>query len=385
MDIALDATRYINGKVLAGGRFHDDLAVIVRHGRIEAIQRGGSETGADSRTVDLDGHYLLPGFIDTQVNGGGGVLFNDQPTVEGIRTISEAHRKFGTTGLLPTLISDELDVIQQALSATGEAILSGVPGVLGIHIEGPFLNAERRGVHDAAKLRKLTAEIVDELDPLTSGCTVLTLAPEIVAPDLVRRLVEKGFIVCAGHSNARQEEVKSALEHGMRGFTHLFNAMSQLTAREPGVVGRALIDRDSFCGIIADGVHVSATAMEVAWRCKGTERLMLVSDAMPPVGSTRSSFTLLGRNVSVEDGICRDEDGTLAGTALDMASAVRNMASLTGCSLAEACMMASSTPAEFLGISARRGSIREGACADLVVLDEDLQVVSTFIGGVINS
>jgi N-acetylglucosamine-6-phosphate deacetylase len=377
----MSATTYINGRVLTGGRFREDLTVVVRDGRIERIRHDGPVSREDSEIVNLEGKYLVPGFIDTQVNGGGGVLFNDQPTVDGISTIAAAHRKFGTTGLMPTLISDELDIIRQALSATERAIRSGVPGVLGIHIEGPFLNADRRGVHDARKLRQLTAEIVDGLEPLGLGRTMLTLAPETVAPRLVKRLTDKGFIVCGGHSNARQDEVQAALEHGMRGFTHLFNAMSQLTAREPGVVGCALVDNGSYCGIIADGHHVSSTAMEVAWRCKGTERLMLVTDAMPPVGSSSGSFTLLGRKVTVRDGICFDENGTLAGTALDMASAVRNMTRLTGCSLADACAMASSTPAEFLGISGERGIIREGACADLIIMDDDLQIVSTVIDG----
>ena len=378
----MNTTTYINGKVLTNQTFNDGLEIVTGEGLIQQVHQHDGQTPANSAVVDLQGAYLLPGFIDTQVNGGGGVLFNDQPTVEGIRTIVTAHRQFGTTGLLPTLISDELDVIRTAQAAVQQAITEGISGVLGIHIEGPFLNVERRGIHDANKVCQLTAEIIDELEPLSGGTTVLTLAPETVAPEWVRRLTDKGFIVCAGHSNARQDEVRAALDHGLRGFTHLYNAMSQLTAREPGVVGQALVDPESWCGMIADGYHVSPTAMEIALRCKGVERLMLVTDAMPPVGSLEPSFDLFGKHITVHDGICRDEAGTLAGTALDMATAARNMARLTRCSFAEACTMASSTPAEFLRISEQRGTIKPGHTADFVIMDENLLVTSTISGGV---
>jgi N-acetylglucosamine-6-phosphate deacetylase len=377
----MSSTAYINGNVLAGQNFSSELIVTISEGRIESVLDSGSKLQDDWTVIDLEGSYLLPGFIDTQVNGGAGVLFNEHPTVEGIHAIAQAHRQFGTTGLLPTLISDDFEVIQEALSAARIAIESGVPGILGIHIEGPYLNIDRRGVHDATKLRQLTHEIVESLDPLPEGRTMLTLAPETVNPKLVTRLSDKGFIVCAGHSNARQDEVKIALDNGMRGFTHLFNAMSQLTARESGVVGQALVSGDSWCGIIADGHHVSAQALEIAWRCKGNKKLMLVTDAMPPIGSRESSFILFGKRVIVENGICLDEEGTLAGTALDMASAVRNMTRLTSCDFADACIMASSTPAEFLGISDQRGAIRAGYHADFVIMNSNFQVTSTIIGG----
>ena len=377
----MQATAYINGQVLVDGQFRAGLCVISEHGRIGRVQAAGEDVAGGTEIVDLEGDFLAPGFIDTQVNGGGGVLFNDQPTVDGIRAIAGAHRRFGTTGLLPTLISDELHVVRRGLEAVEQAIASGVPGVLGIHIEGPFLNEERRGVHDARKIRQLTRKIVDELEPLPNGKTLLTLAPETVAPDLVTALVNKGFIVCGGHSNASEKQVRDALAHGMRGFTHLFNAMSQLTAREPGVVGQALADTGSWCGIIADGHHVSATALEIAWRCKGSGKLMLVSDAMPPVGSDQSDFYLMGKRVTVQNGVCVDPDGTLAGAALEMASAVRNMVCLTHCSFADACIMASETPAAFLGLENELGSIRAGNRADLVIMDLSYRVRSTIVAG----
>lgn len=372
---------FINGKVLVDGQFREGLTVVLRGDRIERLQAAEDPVESGATLVDLGGNSLVPGFIDTQVNGGGGVLFNEQPTVEGVRAIAEAHRPFGTTGLLPTLISDDLDVVQQALAAVEAAIETGVPGVLGIHIEGPFLNPERKGIHEAGKLRALTREIAAGLEPLPEGPTLLTLAPETMDAELIADLAKKGFILSCGHSNATQEQVGRALGHGLRGFTHLFNAMSPMTAREPGVVGQALADADSWCGIIADGHHVAPVSLEVAFRCKGRDRLMLVTDAMPPVGSGQNTFRLMGQQITVQDGVCKDDNGTLAGAALDMATAVRNMARLTSCSLADACIMASATPAGFLGIDGERGAIRAGQFADLVILDADAKVRSSYIAG----
>jgi N-acetylglucosamine-6-phosphate deacetylase len=374
-------TAYINGKVLAEGRFHDDLTVITYDGRIACVQAASESLSAGATVVDLGGDYLLPGFIDTQVNGGGGVLFNESPSVEGIRTIAEAHQQFGTTGLLPTLISDDMEVIHKGLAAVDEAIHSGVPGVLGIHIEGPFLSQERRGVHDATKLRKLTAEIISELQPLKNGCSVLTVAPETIEPGMIRELSSKGFRVCAGHSNADYEVIRDAIAQGLCGFTHLFNAMSQLEAREPGVVGAALDSDNAWCGIIVDMHHVSPASVRIAYRCKGPEKLMLVTDAMPPVGSDDTEFTLLSNHVTVKDGVCRDSGGTLAGTALDMSCALKNMIHITSCTLPEASMMASRSPAEFLGLQGRLGRIEVGHKADFVVIDPDLRVQRTVING----
>lgn len=377
----MNTTAYINGKVLSDGEMRDGLTVITRAGRIGKVQGIGEDIPAEADIIDLAGDYLLPGFIDVQVNGGGGVLFNDQPTVEGIQAIAQAHRAFGTTGLLPTLISDDIEVVEKALAAAEEAIKRGIPGVLGVHIEGPFLNPERRGVHDKQKLRALTREIVDALEPLPNGPTLLTLAPETVEAEWIAELTKKGFIVCCGHSNATQEQVQQSLDHGLRGFTHLFNAMSPLTAREPGVVGQALADEKSWCGIIADGHHVAPVSLDVAFRCKGRDRLMLVTDAMPPVGSTEPAFLLLGERITVKDGVCQDERGTLAGAALDMATAVQKMSSLTSCSFADACTMASATPAAFLGIDDERGSIAEGRYADLVIMNAQGKVKSCLVAG----
>lgn len=379
--VAMTSVAYINGRVLTQGRLVDDLAVIVNDDRIEDVTRCEHAVAACGNRIDLAGKYVLPGFIDTQVNGGGGVLFNDSPDVDGIKTIGKAHWQFGTTGFLPTLISDDLDVIRQGVAAVDEAIHLGIPGVLGLHIEGPFLAHDRRGVHDARKLQQLTVDIINVLEPVKFGRTILTLAPETVSPDMIRTLSDKGFVVCAGHSNASYEQVSAAVEQGLRGFTHLFNAMSQLGAREPGMVGAALDRKNTWCGIIADNHHVSHASLRVAYRCKGPEKLMLVTDAMPPVGSGQNVFSMMGKDITVSDGVCRDPDGTLAGTALDMASAIRNIIKATGCSLVEASSMASIAPSAFLGLRDEMGSIEAGQRADLVIADKEIKVYATLIGG----
>jgi N-acetylglucosamine-6-phosphate deacetylase len=372
---------YVNGRVLTQGRLEDDIAIIVNDDRIEDITRCQHAIADCPNRVDLGGKYAIPGFIDTQVNGGSGLMFNDSPDVNGIRTIGEAHAQFGTTGFLPTLISDDLDVIHQGVAAVDEAIHQGVPGVLGIHIEGPFLAHDRRGVHDARKLRQLTHEIIELLEPVKSGRSVITLAPETVPPEMIRKLTAKGFIVCAGHSNATYAQVNTAVDNGLRGFTHLYNAMSQLGSREPGMVGAALDNRNTWCGVIADNHHVSDASLRVAYQCKGPKKLMLVSDAMPPVSSGQNVFSMLGKEITVSDGVCRDPDGVLAGTALDMASAVRNIIRVTGCSLADASSMSSATPAEFLSLRDKTGAIEVGQRADLVIVDKDINVYATIIGG----
>jgi N-acetylglucosamine-6-phosphate deacetylase len=372
---------YINGRVLARGQIEQDLTIVVNGDRIEQVTHLGHAALDGKKVIDLGGNYVLPGFIDTQVNGGGGVLFNDSPDVAGIKSMSKAHWQFGTTGFLPTLISDELDVIRQGVAAVDAAIEQGVPGVLGIHLEGPFLTSERRGVHDARKLQQLTHEIINVLEPVNLGKSIITLAPEMVSPDMVRKLTDKGFIVCAGHSNASYEQANAAIAQGLRGFTHLFNAMSQLGAREPGMVGAALDAENTWCGVIADNHHVSPASLRVAYQCKGREKLMLVTDAMPPVGTSQKEFSMLGKTITVSDGVCKDPSGTLAGTALDMISAVRNIMKATGCRLADASHMASTGPATFLGLHENRGSIEAGNRADLVIVDDELEVGTTLIGG----
>jgi N-acetylglucosamine-6-phosphate deacetylase len=371
----------LNGRVLRDDALAEGQCVLLDGARIAAILDADDPRCRDAQRYDLGGGLLLPGFIDSQVNGGGGVLFNDQPSVAAIRAIGAAHRRFGTTGFLPTLISADLDVVARAIAAVRGAIQAGVPGVLGLHIEGPYLNVARKGVHDPAKLRELDAGALGLLTSLREGRTLVTLAPEMTTPQIIAKLVAAGVVVSAGHTNATYAEIQPALRHGLTGFTHLFNAMSQLTAREPGAVGAALSDPNSWCGIIVDGVHTDPVVLRIALKCKPHERFMLVTDAMPSVGTHNGSFELQGRRITVKGYVCVDEDGTLAGSNIDMASSVRNAMSMLGLSLSAAVRMASQWPAEFLGVGQTCGRIAPGYRANLVLADEHLNVRETWIDG----
>ncbi|WP_282244295.1 N-acetylglucosamine-6-phosphate deacetylase [Stenotrophomonas sp. PS02300] len=371
-----------NARILTADGFRDDLAVVIEAGRITAlVSDAAPQLGSAAEQVDLGGGWLLPGFIDAQVNGGGGVLFNNTPDVESLRTLAAAHRRFGTTALLPTLISDDVQVMRKAIDATRQAIAAGVPGVIGIHLEGPYIAPARKGTHDANKFRVPDADEIAMAASLDNGVTLLTLAPERVPLDSIRALVERGVIVAAGHTAATYEEARAGLDAGIRGFTHLYNAMSPLTGREPGAVGAALEDRGSWVGIIADGVHVHPASLRVALATKPQGKVMLVTDAMPPVGADNPSYELYGEVITAVDGVVRNAAGSLAGSALDMATAVRNTVQLLGLSLEEAARMASRYPAQFLNVDDRLGEIAEGYQADLVLLDEALQVRATWIAG----
>jgi N-acetylglucosamine-6-phosphate deacetylase len=372
----------VNGRILAAAGLVRGPVVLISGSRIEALTDLEDSRCRDAVMVDLEGQLLLPGFIDVQVNGGGGVLFNDDPSLESIQAIGAAHRRFGTTGFMPTLISDDLDTIGQAIAAVQSALDSGFPGVLGIHIEGPFLNWARRGVHDPKHLRLLETGLVSLLCRLRSGRTLLTLAPEMTTTDMIAALTKAGVLISAGHSNATYAETTAAIAHGVRGFTHLFNAMARLEPRQPGIVGAALYDTGTWCGIIVDGHHVDPVMLKLALRCKRHDRFMLITDAMPPVGSSLSSFVLQGKTITVADGVCSDANGTLAGTALDMATAVRNAVSLLDLNIAEAARMASEYPAEFLGLGSELGRIAPGYRANLTLLNDDLKVQRTWIEGV---
>ena len=375
IDLAL-----INGRVMTDEGLSPGAAVGVVDGRIVYV---GLQSGLPParRRRDLEDALLLPGFIDTQVNGGGGVLFNEDPSPEGIAAIAAAHRRYGTTGYLPTLISDHLDVVTLGVDAVNQAMARGAPGLLGVHLEGPFLNPARKGIHDLSRIQKLDASLVPTLRKLSRGKTLMTLAPETVEPELIKALAASGIIVSAGHSDATYEQAKAALAGGVTGFTHLFNAMSPLSARAPGMVGAALENQTAWSGIIVDGHHVAPATLKIALKCRPRAKFMLVTDAMPCVGSGQDHFILNGKRITVLDGLCFDDNGTLAGSSLDMASAVRNAQSLLGLDLAEASRMASLYPAAFLGLDRELGRIAVGFRASLVAADDDLDVKATWIDG----
>jgi N-acetylglucosamine-6-phosphate deacetylase len=370
-----------NAGVLTDTGLVHGLGVAIEGGRITGVGPLAEITRPGDPVLDLDGTSLLPGFIDCQVNGGGGVLFNNATDVEALRTIGAAHRRFGTTAFLPTLISDDLGRMRAAIDAVRDAIALAVPGVIGIHLEGPYLAPARKGTHDAGKFRVPDAEEIALATSLDTGCTLVTLAPERVGAGTVQALVARGALVCAGHTAATYEQARAGLQAGVRGFTHLFNAMTPLQGREPGAVGAALEDRDAWCGVIVDGHHVHPASLRVALAAKPRGKVFLVTDAMPPVGSENTHYMLYGETITARDGVVRNAAGALAGSALDMATAVRNSVRMLRLPLEEAARMASTYPARFLGIDHSHGRIAPGCRADLVAVDDSLQVVRTWIGG----
>ena len=370
-----------HARVFDGERLLDDHAVILDQDRIAEVLPSAALPADMPIEADLKGAYLTPGFIDLQVNGGGGVLFNGAPTAEAIRAIGAAHRRYGTTGFLSTLISDDYAVMRRAVAAVDEALAAGAPGVLGIHLEGPFLNVLKKGTHDAGKIRALDEAGLAILSSLKRGKTLVTLAPERTTAAMIRRLLEAGVIVWAGHSAASYRETQAALAAGVSGFTHLFNAMTPLQSRAPGMVGAALADADSRFGIIADGHHMHPACLQIAVAAKRRGGAVLVTDAMPTVGAKDKSFVLNNETIHAVDGRLLNAAGSLAGSDLDMASAVRNAARFARIDWLEAVRMASLYPARALGLADRLGYIRPGYRASLAALNERREVVQTWIDG----
>lgn len=380
--MATERFALLGAAIFDGERRLDGHALLVAGGGIEAVVPEGS-IGDGVARVALPGGLVAPGFIDIQVNGGGGVLFNDAPTVEGVRAICAAHAPFGSTALLPTVITDRPAVTAAAIEAATAAKAAGVPGCLGIHVEGPFLSVARKGAHDPALIRAMTDNDLAALLAAPLRPFLLTVAPESVSPAQIGRLAEAGLHVSIGHSDAGFEAANAAFAAGARGATHLFNAMSPLGHREPGLVGAALTRGDVWCGIIADGHHVHPAVIALAIAAKaGPGRLMAISDAMPTVGVMEDVFHLGGRKVVRRAGRLTLEDGTLAGSDLTMIGAVRTLVRAVGLPLEEALRMASLYPARFLGLGGGYGRLAAGGRADIVHLSDDLDVESVWIGGV---
>jgi len=371
----------VNGRIFDGQGLHTGLAVVLEYGRVTALVPEAELPSTVTLRIDLEGHMLAPGLIDLQVNGGGGVMFNDAPTLETLKTMAAAHRRFGTTGFMPTLISTDFATMTSAIEAVRHAAGGAVPGVLGIHLEGPFLNPDRHGIHDPGRFAPLDERAFELVTSLPGACTLVTLAPECTDTAMIARLSERGVLVFGGHSDASYEQTRAALAAGLRGFTHLFNAMSQMQSRAPGMVGAALEDRHSWCGLIADGRHVHPATFAVAVAAKGKGHSILVTDAMATVGSDQRSFTFDGREISVSDGSCRLESGALAGSDLDMLTAVRNTVEFTGLDSTEALRMGSTYPAHALGLENQMGYIRAGYRANFIELDDDLNLHRSWIDG----
>ncbi|CAM3658124.1 N-acetylglucosamine-6-phosphate deacetylase [Rheinheimera salexigens] len=358
-------------RLFDGEHWLENITVTIANGKIQAITPAKGEVSAAS---------LVPGFIDIQVNGGGGALFNTAPTAQTLATMVQAHAQFGTTALLPTVITDSIQVMQQAADTIAQAIAANQPGVLGVHFEGPHLSVAKKGVHSEQYIRPISAAELAIYSRTDLGIKLLTVAPEAISAQQVSELVALGVIVCLGHSNADVATVQAALAAGATGFTHLYNAMSGLNSRAPGMVGAALADADSWCGIILDGYHLHPVAAKVALAAKAPGKLILVTDAMSPVGTTDTEFAFFDGVVSREGNKLTNQQGQLAGSVLDMISAVNYAINELALPTAEALRMASLYPAQFIK-SKQHGRIEVGYRADLLLLDQQHQVQTNWIGG----
>jgi len=371
-------------RLFDGERFHEDSHLVISDGCIVGITAGSPASNLPVK--QLSGGILSPGFVDVQVNGGGGVMLNDAPSSNTMATIAKAHRRFGTTALLPTLITDSREKTIAAIDAAATAHDMHVPGVIGLHLEGPHLDPARKGAHLEKFMRPLLADDIAIYAEAAKrvGILLLTLAPAQTTPEAVAQLSAAGVIVSIGHAQATADEAEALFDAGARGVTHLFNAMSGLSHREPGLVGAALTRGDVWCGIIADGHHVDRRAIEVALAAKqGPGRVFLVTDAMALVGSEQKAFMLNGRQVRRTDGaFCPKltlEDGTLAGSDIDMATSIRLLVKEAGVPIADALRRATADPADFLGIGTVRGRLVPGARADLVHLDDGMKVKNVWL------
>ena len=379
-----DLTAITGARIFDGHAWHDDAALLLEFGQVTAIIRA-TDTPAHAQRVRLDGGVIVPGFIDLQVNGGGGALLNEVPTLEGIATICAAHARFGTTALLPTLITDTPETGLQAAAAGKAAAEARIPGFLGLHLEGPHLSIARKGAHDPALIRPMTDADVDQIVYARSVLPnlLLTVAAETVPAQRIAQLVQAGAVVSIGHSDSSYAAVNAAAAAGASMATHLFNAMSQLGNREPGVVGAVLDNGGLYAGLIADGIHVDPTTIAIALRAKtGPARIFLVTDAMSPTGTDVASFTLNGREIIRADGALRLADGTLAGADLTMIDAILYMHRVIGLDFEEAIRMASLYPAEAMRLDTTHGHLGPGTVANFVHLSDHHAIRSTWIDGV---
>jgi N-acetylglucosamine-6-phosphate deacetylase len=370
---------FTGARLFDGKRFLDDFALIVEGDAIRGLVELNDRPRAGEE-VDLGGGILAPGFVDWQINGGGGVLFNAEPTVEGIARIAAAHRREGVTGFLPTVVTDAPEVLAEALSAARVAHVR-VPGALGIHVEGPFIDPRRKGVHPPEWIRPMREKDAEALIAMRGGVMVVTLAPASVPLEMIARLARSGIVVSLGHSDATAEEAEAVFDAGARAVTHLYNALSQLSSRSPGVVGATLSDPRIVCGLIADGEHAHPAAYRAAIAAKGPRGVALISDAMPPAAGGPDVFELQGRRMTRVGHKLVAENGTLAGATITMRDAVRYVALTLGLPLAHALTMATLTPARLLGVDDRIGRLAPGCHADLVHLTDALDVAKVWVGG----
>ena len=364
-----------------GSSWHFQHALVIDGDTIVGVEPI-DELAQGIPVTDYGAGVIAPGFIDLQVNGGGGVLFNNEPTVSTLQTMVAAHRATGTTAMMPTLVSDHQAIYQDGIAAVRDAMANRNRSIVGLHIEGPFLSGTKRGAHRLKMIRQIDQPAIDWLLECASLMPIiLTIAPEHCEPGQIKQMASAGIMVCAGHTIATAQQTRAALDEGLRGFTHLFNAMNPLTARDPGAVGIALDDRESWAGIIADGHHVHPVNLSLAHRAKAPGKLCLVTDAMATVGTPTKSFTIYKETITEHDGKLINAEGKLAGSAIGMIQAVSVAHQAAGIELGECLNMASRYPAAFLSRDKDLGQLGHGFRADIVHFDENFTVQNTWVAG----
>lgn len=371
-----------HGRIHTGHEILDDHAIVIANGLIERVcPRSDLPAGIETR--DVGGAIIAPGFIDVQLNGCGGVQFNDSVdavTVETLEIMQKANERSGCTSYLPTLITASDDLMKQGVKVMREYLAKYQHQALGLHLEGPWLNMVKKGTHNPSYVRKPDAELVDFLCENADVITKVTLAPEMVEPEVITKLVAAGIIVSAGHSNATVKEAKVGFRAGISFATHLFNAMPYITGREPGLAGAIFDEPDVYCGIIADGLHVDYANIRTAKKVKG-DKLCLVTDATAPAGANIDEFIFAGKTIYYRDGLCVDENGTLSGSALTMIEGVRNLVEHAGIALDEVLRMAALYPARAMGVDQHLGTIEAGKVANLTTFTRDFKITKTFVNG----
>ncbi|MCL9649097.1 N-acetylglucosamine-6-phosphate deacetylase [Pantoea agglomerans] len=372
----------VNGRIYSGHEVLDNHAVVVADGRIARVCPR-EVLPADIEQRDMAGANIAPGFIDLQLNGCGGVQFNDSLealSIETLETMQRANEKSGCTSFLPTLITSSDALMKRAIETMRAYLQKHQNQALGLHLEGPWLSKAKKGTHDPALIRLPDAAMLQYLCDNADVITKVTLAPENAGSDVIRQLTDAGIIVSAGHSNATYEEAKAGFSAGVSFATHLYNAMPTFAGREPGLIGALFDSPDVYCGIIADGLHVHYANVRNAKRIKG-DKLVLVTDATAPAGADISEFIFAGKTIYYRDGLCVDENGTLSGSALTMIEAVQNSVEHAGIALDEALRMATLYPARAMGVERQSGSIEAGKIANLTVFTRDFKIIKTFVNG----
>jgi len=352
--------------------------VVVEEGHISRIQPV-TELDSAIKQIDLQGANLCPGFIDLQINGCGGVMFNGDISEQTLETMQSANLKSGTTSYLPTLITSSNEDITKALTVTRQYMDKKSNEVLGVHLEGPFLSLAKKGIHRAEFIRQPEQAMVDLICASNDVVTTITVAPENVSSDVIEQFIKAGINVSIGHSNATYEQASATIDSGATLATHLFNAMSSMIGREPGMLG-AIYDHHLYAGIIVDGFHVSYPNIRISKRLLG-EKLILVTDATAPVNADIDQFDFVGTSVYYKEGKCVGKDGTLGGSALTMIDAIKNSVKHVGIELQEAIRMATLYPARAISIDHKLGSISAGKIANLTVFNDDYRVTATIVNG----